>query len=501
MDGWTYDENGTGGTPQFRRGVQFIARKLRAHNDFGYGGFGDVTFGGPNFYMMYATTKALRLALGPDGTPKPIVKITDAAANPSFDWFRNDPTKGDPMPYGLARSLVATQNNDGHWYGGANCDQYLSTAWGVIMLAPNLFEVGPKAACTVTPTEIGSSGTTAVTFDASATVEQNANAQITSYDWAFGDGSTSSGATVSHTYGIATSFPHTYNATVTVTDSKGGTDTASCSVQQVNSNVAPTAVIGGNVSAGEYAMCPGGTLVLDGSGSSDPRSGTTLTYKWDWTPPVTFTAADATTSSPDATAVFSTLGPGVYNIGLQVTNTGGKTGTAFGHVTVKTAADASCNRPPVATDDAAVTTSQTPVTIAVLANDSDPDGQTLAVTATTAPLSGSATTNGTTISYVSSKGFAGTDTFSYTISDGHGGGDRERHGHGRQTHRNRRPPQCDQGVRTGRPDAHRDVDRVRRGGWHYGRRRPRQRRDRRHLHDDRERDRRSLELRGHLRER
>jgi hypothetical protein len=78
-----------------------------------------------------------------------------------------------------------------------------------------------------------------------------------------------------------------------------------------------------------------------------------------------------------------------------------------------------CNRPPVANDDTASTTEQEPVTIAVLANDTDPDGDTLTVTGVTQPADGSAVVNGDgTITYTPDPGFVGTDDFTYSISDG-----------------------------------------------------------------------------------
>jgi len=79
------------------------------------------------------------------------------------------------------------------------------------------------------------------------------------------------------------------------------------------------------------------------------------------------------------------------------------------------------NRPPRATDDAATTAFGVPATIDVLANDTDPDGDALTITAVTPPASGTATTNGTAITYTPAAGFAGVDRFTYTISDGRGG--------------------------------------------------------------------------------
>ena len=63
-----------------------------------------------------------------------------------------------------------------------------------------------------------------------------------------------------------------------------------------------------------------------------------------------------------------------------------------------------------------------PVRIAVLANDSDPDGDPLTVTATTRPAHGSVVINADrTVTYTPSARFIGTDTFRYTVSDGRGG--------------------------------------------------------------------------------
>ncbi|HKF42609.1 MAG TPA: Ig-like domain-containing protein [Thermoanaerobaculia bacterium] len=83
-----------------------------------------------------------------------------------------------------------------------------------------------------------------------------------------------------------------------------------------------------------------------------------------------------------------------------------------------------CDHPPIAKDDTAKTTAAKPVTINVLANDSDSDGDPLTVTAVTKPPKGTAVINGSsannTVTYTPVAGFTGTDTFSYTVSDGKG---------------------------------------------------------------------------------
>ncbi|MCL4264506.1 MAG: tandem-95 repeat protein [Anaerolineae bacterium] len=82
------------------------------------------------------------------------------------------------------------------------------------------------------------------------------------------------------------------------------------------------------------------------------------------------------------------------------------------------------NDPPLAADDAILTAEETAVTIDVLANDSDPDGDPLTVSSVTAPTHGTAVINGDhTVTYTPAAGFNGVDSFSYTISDGRGGSD------------------------------------------------------------------------------
>ena len=80
------------------------------------------------------------------------------------------------------------------------------------------------------------------------------------------------------------------------------------------------------------------------------------------------------------------------------------------------------NTPPVAVDDLADTPVDTAVTIDVLTNDSDPDGDPLTVTGVTQPANGTVTINEDgTLSYVPATGFTGEDTITYTITDGNGG--------------------------------------------------------------------------------
>ncbi|BDP43434.1 hypothetical protein DAETH_34030 (plasmid) [Deinococcus aetherius] len=82
---------------------------------------------------------------------------------------------------------------------------------------------------------------------------------------------------------------------------------------------------------------------------------------------------------------------------------------------------------PTANDDTAQTAANTPVGIAVLANDTDPDRDPLTVLSASQPANGTAEVvfNGFTgrseaVKYTPNPGFTGTDTFTYQMSDSDG---------------------------------------------------------------------------------
>ncbi|MFC1923843.1 C25 family cysteine peptidase [Chloroflexota bacterium] len=90
------------------------------------------------------------------------------------------------------------------------------------------------------------------------------------------------------------------------------------------------------------------------------------------------------------------------------------------------------NDAPVANDDSGNTTEDMAITIDVLANDTDPDGDDLEITAVSDPANGSATINdnGTSgdttddwVDYSPDADYNGFDSFTYDISDGNGGTD------------------------------------------------------------------------------
>lgn len=79
------------------------------------------------------------------------------------------------------------------------------------------------------------------------------------------------------------------------------------------------------------------------------------------------------------------------------------------------------NNSPVAVDDD-TTAGSSPITINVLANDADPDGDTLSLLSASSAAYGSVSISGNAVVYTQSSSFAAEyDMFTYTISDGRGG--------------------------------------------------------------------------------
>ena len=81
------------------------------------------------------------------------------------------------------------------------------------------------------------------------------------------------------------------------------------------------------------------------------------------------------------------------------------------------------NGAPLAVDDVDITPEDTAITINVLVNDSDPDGDTLTITGITQGKNGTAINSDSTVTYTPNSDFNGTDTLGYFISDGNGATD------------------------------------------------------------------------------
>ena len=108
---------------------------------------------------------------------------------------------------------------------------------------------------------------------------------------------------------------------------------------------------------------------------------------------------------------------GSDSFNYTISDDNGGNATATVNVTVNAVNDA-----PVAVDDAVITDEDTALTISVLSNDSDLDGDTLGIIGVTDGSNGTVAISGTDVVYTPDADFNGTDSFTYTISDGNGVG-------------------------------------------------------------------------------
>ena len=81
------------------------------------------------------------------------------------------------------------------------------------------------------------------------------------------------------------------------------------------------------------------------------------------------------------------------------------------------------NQAPVAADDSYAIIQNTATVLAVLGNDTDPDGDTLSIASMSSPAHGGLVLSSGTLTYTPVSGYLGTDSFTYTINDGHGNTD------------------------------------------------------------------------------
>lgn len=78
------------------------------------------------------------------------------------------------------------------------------------------------------------------------------------------------------------------------------------------------------------------------------------------------------------------------------------------------------NEPPTAVNDSATTNEGSQLSIPVLNNDNDPEGDTLHIESVTQGVNGSTTISGNSVVYTPNADFSGSDTFTYTVADAFG---------------------------------------------------------------------------------
>ena len=194
----------------------------------------------------------------------------------------------------------------------------------------------------------------------------------------------------------------------TITDGNGGFDDSRVFVTVTNVNDDPVAV--------------------DDQASTDEDTPVTIAVLGNDSDPDqdTLTVTEATSDdgdvviNDDGTITFTPAPDFTGDAVITYTIEDGNGGTDDAVVTVSVG---EVSDPPVAADDTAETDEDTPVTIPVLDNDTDPDGDPLTVTEATSP-DGTVTINDDgTLEFTPNPDFNGEATITYTITDGNGGED------------------------------------------------------------------------------
>ncbi len=184
----------------------------------------------------------------------------------------------------------------------------------------------PAPVAAFTPSTTAGDAPLSVTFDSSTS-----SGDITAYTWDFGDGSTSTDASPSHTF----TDPGSYTVTLTVSGA-GGTSAPVSATISVNAPPvpAPVAAFTPSTTAGDAPL----SVTFDSSTSS----GDITAYTWDF--------GDGSTST-DASPSHTFTDPGSYTVTLTVSGAGGTSAPVSATISV--------NAPPVPAPVAAFTPSTT----------------------------------------------------------------------------------------------------------------------------------------------
>ncbi|MFY9826644.1 MAG: Ig-like domain-containing protein, partial [Thermoanaerobaculia bacterium] len=195
--------------------------------------------------------------------------------------------------------------------------------------------------------------------------------------------------------------------TYTISDGHGGTATAAVSITITAVNDAPVA----NADAATVAE-DGNVSVAVLSNDTDP-DGDTLTVA-----SVTQGTHGTVSINPDKTVKYTPAANYNGSDTFTYTISDGHGGTATASVAITITA---VNDAPVANADAATVAEDGNISVAVLSNDTDPDGDTLTVASVTQGTHGTVSINpDKTVRYAPAANYNGSDTFTYTVSDGHG---------------------------------------------------------------------------------
>jgi hypothetical protein len=214
------------------------------------------------------------------------------------------------------------------------------------------------------------------------------------------------------TYKPAANFHGADSFTYTVSDGRGGTDTATVSVTVTSINDAPDAVNDTTVISEDSNANTISVLAND----IDPdRDALTVTAKTNGTNG----AIAITNGGKELTYTPNQNFNGSDSFTYTISDGNGGTDKATVTVTITPV-----NDNPDAVNDSTSTSEDTAKIVNVLANDTDIDGDTPTISAIMQGANGSVVNNNNgTVTYTPAANFFGSDSFTYLVSDGNGGTD------------------------------------------------------------------------------
>jgi PKD repeat protein len=196
----------------------YKAMKMYRNYDGGKSGFGDVSVSAaaPNADNLsaYAAVRSSDGAL----TVMVISKVLSGATPVTLD-VTGFAGAGSAQVWQLTAANAITRLSDAALSGWLVSASVPAQSVTLFVLPASTGNRAPSASFTATP----SSGTAPVTVSFDGRASTDSDGTIAGYAWSFGDGTTATGATASHTYAAGGS----YTAALTVTDDKGAAGTAS----------------------------------------------------------------------------------------------------------------------------------------------------------------------------------------------------------------------------------------------------------------------------------
>ena len=351
----------------------------------------------------------------PQSGPAPLaVTFTDASTSPDSDPVTVAWNFGD-FGTGNGPSVTHTYATNGTFVARQTVCDYLgacSSTTRVIMVGPTVPENRPPVANDDTGT-VRSGGQVVVNVKANDSDPDGDSLRIAgATDPPHGEVFCSASCT--YVPGADYVGPDAFE--YTVSDDRGGTDTATVSIavtpqanrapQPVSDSLTTTAGVPKSLNVLANDTDPNGDA-LSVTSASDPFGGST-----------SCTATGICTFTPDTGFAGNT--------GFQYVAADGRGGTATGFVSVRVEPGAPPpNQPPVAVDDAAtIVTDTEPLPFELLVNDSDPNGDAIYVSGIAGSPPGTLTCSSAgSCTFAPQAGFTGDTSFTYTVADGRGGSD------------------------------------------------------------------------------